>query len=107
MSDKMNHFCQDQRLEALFRKRNQFHLKALQRQGYQGNHRQIYSKMTQLQNLNLPKDFTMVLTSLVMKMIQFSENLLIVLPMVIMVNGQDSTIKGIQRLLNIDICSGM
>ena len=36
-----------------------------------------------------------------------SENLLIMLPMVIMVNGQDSTIKVIQLLLSIDICSGM
>ena len=36
-----------------------------------------------------------------------SENLLTVLPMVNMVNGQDSTIKVIQHLLNIDICSGM
>ena len=63
--------------------------------------------MTQLQNRNLPKDSTMVLISLVMKMIQFSENLLTVLPMVNMVNGQDSTIKVIQHLLNIDICSGM
>ena len=40
-------------------------------------------------------------------MIQFSGNLLSVLLMVTMVNGQDSTIKAIQLLLNIDICSGM
>ena len=62
---------------------------------------------TQLQNLNLPKDFTLVLTSLAMKVIHFFENLLSVLLMVTMVNGQDSTIKVIQLLLNIDICSGM
>ena len=35
------------------------------------------------------------------------ENLLSVSLMVTMVNGQDSTIKVIQLLLNIDICSGM
>jgi len=63
--------------------------------------------MTQLQNKTLPKDLNMVLTSLGMKMIQFSGNLLIVFQMVTMVNGQDSTIKVIQLLLNIDICSGM
>jgi len=63
--------------------------------------------MTRLQNLNLPKDFTMVLTSLAMKMIQFFENLLSVLRMVTMLNGQGSTIKVTQLLLNIDICSGM
>ena len=62
---------------------------------------------TQLQNLNLPKDFTLVLTSLAMKVIHFFENLLSVLLMVTMVNGQDSAIKVIQLLLNIDICSGM
>jgi hypothetical protein len=63
--------------------------------------------MTQLQNKTLPKDLNMVLTSLGMKMIQFSGNLLIASPMVTMVNGQDSTIKVIQLLLSIDICSGM
>ena len=62
--------------------------------------------MTLLQSLNLPKDSTMMLTSLAMKMIQF-RNLLSVSLMVTMVNGQDSTIKVIQLLLNIDICSGM
>ena len=53
------------------------------------------------------KDFTMVLISLAMKMIHFFENLLSVLLMVTMVNGQDSTIKVIQLLLNIDRCFGM
>jgi hypothetical protein len=96
-----------EKLEALRSKRNQFHLKALRRKRYQGNHRQIFRKMIQLQNKNLPKDFTPVLTSLAMKTIQFFENLLSVLRMVTMLNGQGSTIKVTQLLLNIDICSGM
>jgi hypothetical protein len=85
-----------ERLEALRSKRNQFHLKALRRKRYQGNHRQIFRKMIQLQNKNLPKDFTPVLTSLAMKTIQFFENLLSVLLLVTMMYGQASTIKVIQ-----------
>ena len=103
----MVHFCQKQRLEALRRKRNQFHLKALLRQRYQGNKRQIPKRMTQLQNLNLPKDFIRVPTSLEMRMIQVFENFPRVFLMAIMVNGQASTIKVIQLLLNADVCSGM
>ena len=55
------------------------------------------------------KDFTKMQTSLETKMIQFFENCdcVNVFQMVIMVNGQTSTIKVIQLLLNIDICSGM
>ena len=56
----MRHFCQNPSLEALCSKRDQFHLKALLRQRYQGNSRQTFKRMTQLLNLNLPKDFTMV-----------------------------------------------
>jgi hypothetical protein len=56
------------KLEALCRKRNQFHLKALCRKRNQGNHKQnqkeMYKRMTQLKNKNLPKDSTMVVTSL-------------------------------------------
>jgi len=84
---------------------------SLQIRRNQGNQRQsnkqISNRMTQLQNRNLPKHFSMVLISLVMKVIQFSGNFVIVLPMVTMVDGQDSTIKAFQLLLNIDICSGM
>ena len=43
---------------------------------------------TQLQNLNLPKDFTLVLTSLAMKVIHFFENLLSVLLMVTIYHGE-------------------
>jgi hypothetical protein len=63
--------------------------------------------MTRLQNLNLPKEFTMVLISLEMRMIEFFENFPSVFLMVIMVNGQASTIKVIQLQVNTDICSGM
>ena len=41
------------------------------------------------------------------KMIQFFENWSFVFQTITMVNGKDSTIKDIQLLLNIDICSGM
>ena len=103
----MIRFCQNQRLESLRRKRNQFHLKALLRQRYQGNHRQIFRRVTRLQNLNLSKDFTMMPISLEMRMIQFFENFLSAFLMVVMVNGQASAIKVIQLQQNIDTCSGM
>ena len=84
----MIHFCLNQRLETLRRKSNRFHLKALLRKRYQGNHRQIFKKMTRLLNLNRPKDLTTVPISLEMRMIQFFENFPGVLLMAIMVNGQ-------------------
>jgi hypothetical protein len=95
------------KLEALRRNRNQFHLKTLLSQRYQGNKKQIFRRMTQLQNLNLPKDFTMMLISLETKMIQFFENLNNAFQMVIMVNGQASMVKVILYQRRIDICSGM
>ena len=64
-------------------------------------------RVTRLQRMNLQNAFIMVLTSLEMKMTQFVMNFLSVFQMVIMVNWQGSTIKAIQLLLNIDICSGM
>ena len=103
----MSLFCQMKKLEALRRNRNQFHLKTLLSQRYQGNKKQIFRRMTQLQNLNLPKDFTMMLISLETKMIQFFENLNNAFQMAIVVNGQASMVKVIQSLPSIDICSGM
>ena len=61
-------------LEALLRKRNQFHLKALRRKRNQGKKKQTFSMMTRLPKKNLPKDFTMIRTSLETKMIQFFSN---------------------------------
>ena len=62
-------------MEALFRKRNQFHLNALLRKRNQGKRKQTFNMMIQLQKKNLPQDVTMVKTSLETRMIQFFRKL--------------------------------
>ena len=100
-------FLSDPKAGSSYQKEEPTHVKAPQRQRYQRSRKQIFKKMTRLQNLNRPKDFTMVPISLEMRMIQFFESFPHVFLMVTMVNGQGSTIKVMQLQLNTDMCSGM